>query len=208
MSNSKYHCRKATQADSAEKIAQYLHLTDPYIYPFICKNANDPSWISFIQHCMKTEGNLFHIDHLSVVLCNDEIVGVSCVIPCGKALSFLDSIEIPTPIQDSLRAVADGYFNPFLSDSMELSGYNIANICIDENHRGQGIGSLFMTHCIETYGTHPIHLDTIASNEPAIRLYQKFGFQITKEYLGFSGNDSLLPCYHMLYTKNTENNLF
>ena len=183
-----------------EKIAAYIYLTDDYIYPCICESPTDQVWVDLIRQCMQTEGNLFHIDNLSVITHKEEIVGIACVIPCGAKMNFSEHIQIPEGLYQRLQLTIDGYFLPLLAESQEFTGHNITNICIDENYRGKGLGKLLMAHCIKEYGSGVIHLDVIADNESAVRLYRNSGFVITNEYMGFSGNGSDLPCYHMLYT--------
>lgn len=197
MLNSNCFCRKATLKDDFEKIAKYIHLTDPYIYPAISLNPDDKSWICFVSECLRNPSNIFFIDNISVVICESDIVGIACVIPCQKDLTIVSDINIPINISQNLGSVINGYFDPLIEESKLYSGYNIVNVCIDEKYRGKGLGSLLMSHCVDTYGHNIIHLDVIASNTSAIQLYKKYGFQIEKEYLGFSGKDTLLLCYHM-----------
>ena len=194
-----YICRKATPADSAAMIAKLIHLTDPYIYPTICKDPCDPVWIDLIGECLKAPDNIFNIENISVVLFKDRIVGIACVIPCGKPLKFIENIHLPESVRHKLQPSIAGYFTPLIAESMEFAGYNITNICVDKQHRGNGVGALLMSYCLATYGTKPIHLDVVAANEAAIHLYKRMGFFIENEYLGFSGNEIDLACYHMLY---------
>jgi ribosomal protein S18 acetylase RimI-like enzyme len=198
MQTFKYQCRKAKTTDSVETLARYIHLTDPYIYPKICENPVDEKWVKFIGKCMEERDNIFHINNLSVVLCDDSIIGIACVVPCGKKLCFSRGEELAKRFGDNAKIVVDGYFKPLILESSTFCGHNIVNVCIDEKYRGKGAGSSLMSYCIKEYGTQPIHLDVIASNENAIRLYKKTGFQITNEYYGFTGDNTDLQCYHML----------
>lgn len=49
-----------------------------------------------------------------------------------------------------------------------------------ETYRKQGIGSQILSHCVETSAI-PIFLYVFNSNTGAIRLYEKFGFAITRQ---------------------------
>ena len=191
-------CEFATHEDDVKRIAGYLHLTDPYIYPTICKNCEDPDFVSLIGSCMKSAGNLYHTDHLITVKKAGVPVGIACVIPCGKTFVFSEGLTVPAAIQSGIELAEKGYFQPLLEENLDFEGYNVVNFCVDANLRGQGVGSLLMSFLLEQYGKSPIHLDVVASNTAAIGLYKKFGFVIQKEYEGFSGSDQLLPCYHML----------
>lgn len=196
--NSKYKCRKAKDTDDIDAIAKYIHLTDQYIYPFICEDPCDDNWKQLILQCTKMKNNIFNLDYISVVLCDEKIVGVACVIPCGRRKVFLEEQDVPSDLQEHMDVVKKGYFEPLIKESMQYEGYNITNICIDQNHWGHGVGSLLMEHCILLYGESPIHLDVIADNTAAVRLYEKYGFIKEETYYGFSGSDKRLSCHHML----------
>ncbi len=198
MSKREYYCRKANFNDDVTMIAKYIHLTDSYIYPKICANHYDESWIKLISSCLKCRDNVFYIDNIEVVIYNGKIVGIACVIPCGNNLRFEENIDVPDAIAENVKTVSDGYFKPLIDESLNFIGYNIVNVCIDENYRGKGLGSLLMTHCVKKYEHSVLHLDVIASNAAAVSLYKKLGFEITGEYFGFSGDDTQLLCYHMM----------
>lgn len=198
MSNSDYYCQKATETDDIGKIAKYIHLTDPYIYPAICENPDDEAWQSFICQCLKKQGNIYHLNNIFVIKIADEPVGIACVIPCGKKLTVTDGIAVPVSLKKGMDLAVNGYFNPLIEESEHFDGYNIVNVCVDEHHRGKGVGKMLMTHCLKEYGSQTIHLDVIVSNKAAVQLYQKLGFIIQNEYPGFSGNDIEVPCYHMV----------
>lgn len=205
MLNFNSQCRKANLSDNVEAIAKYLHLTDTYIYPRICEDPLDKNWINLVNACMREEHNIFNVQHLSVALRNNNIVGVLCVIPCGTVLKFANNLNdiVPKEFLDRLKPVIDGYFAPLISESLSYSGYNITNVCVDDKHQNQGVGGLLLSRCVEEYGTYPIHLDVIASNANAIRLYKKFGFEISNEYCGYSGSSKKLLCYHMVRMPKT-----
>ena len=198
MPNSDYCCRSATAQDSVAQIAKYIYLTDPYIYPKITPDPSDKAWVHLISGCLSKENNLFSLRHISVVTYRDDIVGIACTIPCGQKLTFAEGIVIPPALHNGIKPVIDGYIQPLLEESYCYSGHNIVNVCIDEHHRGRGIGRQLMSHCIRQYGSDTLHLDTIASNAAAVKLYTVSGFEIDSEYLGFSGDDTPLPCYHMV----------
>lgn len=191
-------CRKAAFSDPVEKIAEYIHLTDAYIYPKICDSSKDKNWCDFIRACIQAPSNLYHRDHLVVLLRNDEIVGLACVIPCGQTYTITDGISLPASFSQKLAPVIHGYFQPLIDETQTFTGYNIINFCIDSRYHNMGYGKKLMEYCIELYGRQDVHLDVVADNAPALTLYEGFGFQKESLYMGYSGNDKLLPCYHMI----------
>ena len=62
--------------------------------------------------------------------------------------------------------------------------YEIAKMAIDESSRGLGLGNKLMEKCLEYVKSQKgskVYLVTNSILLPAIRLYQKYGFTITKE---------------------------
>jgi ribosomal protein S18 acetylase RimI-like enzyme len=58
---------------------------------------------------------------------------------------------------------------------------NIEAICIDENCRGNGIGTLLLEHIKKTgkeQGCTDMYLTVNQENENAIKVYEKFGFKV------------------------------
>lgn len=198
MMKNKFTCRMALPSDSITKIAKYIHLTDSYIYPLICSDPEDDAWCEFIRQCTVTPGNVYHLSHLAVLLHDGEIIGVACIAPCGKTLTITDGIEIPEALKQPIAPVVEGYFLPLIRENLSYCGYNIVNICVDGAWRGQGLGKKLMDFCLEKCQDAVVHLDVIADNAPAIRLYESTGFHIAAKYMGFTGSDVKLPCYHMI----------
>ncbi|MBQ9735429.1 MAG: GNAT family N-acetyltransferase [Clostridia bacterium] len=190
--------RKACATDDVARIAKYLHLTDPYIYPVVCPDPEDGDWVRLIEACLAAKDNFYSLEHLSVALADGKIVGAACVVPCGKKLAFSEGLTLPDAIKAGVARVVAGYFGPLAEENAGLSGYNLINICVDEAYRGRGVGAAFMAHLLSLYGDKEIHLDVVADNAAAIHTYEKCGFAVTREYLGFSGGDDPLPCLHMV----------
>lgn len=117
------------------------------------------------------------------------------------------TMEIPDldqvlPIEEANFSVpwtANGFFSFLIRDDArffvaeedgEILGYcgvilcvdegDITNVCVREESRRSGVGTLLVDHMIrETAkaGIRVWHLEVRKSNEQAIRLYEKFGFQ-------------------------------
>jgi len=69
----------------------------------------------------------------------------------------------------------------------------LAAMGIAEESRGRGLGSLFMEQLIEEAhqrGEHEMVLEVIEQNQPAVHLYKKYGFKITRRLIGFIRQDA------------------
>jgi GNAT superfamily N-acetyltransferase len=80
----------------------------------------------------------------------------------------------------------------------EIDGKKIAwngGTGVAVSHRGQGIGEELIGKSIELYkvnGVDAAYLESIANNEPAIKLYEKMGYTIF-DHLSFLEANTLLP---------------
>ncbi|HVY54142.1 MAG TPA: N-acetyltransferase, partial [Thermodesulfobacteriota bacterium] len=71
-----------------------------------------------------------------------------------------------------------GSFTPDIGDDE----FYISALAVDETHRRQGIGSLLLSRSLESarsQSCRSVILEVEHGNEPAIRLYRKFGFRFT-----------------------------
>ena len=190
--------RKCKANDDFSQVAKYIYLTDDYIYPSICPSYDDSFFQKLILECSKDKTNLFYYENLFVALCDDKIIGVLCGIKAGEKKTFLENISITDEDYKKISSADKGYFIPLLDENTEFTGYNITNVCVDTNFRAMGIGGGLIEFYLSQIPDSTVHLDVIADNMPAIKLYQKHGFEIVNEYNGFSGSDKPLPCYHMI----------
>jgi len=72
---------------------------------------------------------------------------------------------------------------------------HIGNVAIKREYQGRGFGKLLMKNIFELFPKYyKAYLDVKASNEPAIGLYLKFGFNIllTRKAYYSNGEDSLV----------------
>jgi ribosomal protein S18 acetylase RimI-like enzyme len=197
MENCNVEYRKAKLEDDISAIAKYIYLTDPYIYPTICKSPQEKEWVELIRQCYQQDDNLFSWHNIYVALMDGEIIGICCIIPCGIHLKFNEDLELNSEGSLHMAKAVDGYFAPLLEESAGLSGYNVVNLCIDKNLRGRGLGRGLLQYCLSDRERKLVYLDVIADNFSAISLYKSLEFKIEKEYEGFSGKSEPITCYQM-----------
>jgi ribosomal-protein-alanine N-acetyltransferase len=95
-----------------------------------------------------------------------------------------------------------GYCIYYLRATLSLKGFEkqsvISEIAIDRNSRGRKFAEKLLKRSIEEMklnGISFILLYVNVNNQPAIRLYEKFGFQITKKVKNICGQGEI--CYEM-----------
>jgi ribosomal-protein-alanine N-acetyltransferase len=96
--------------------------------------------------------------------------------------------EIDNPQSYFVVALGDGKVVGYGGFWRCIDEAHIINIAVSEEARRQGIGRKIMTHLLETAKEEGLWCSTLevrASNEPAIKLYNSFGFKETARRKGY-----------------------
>ena len=113
---------------------------------------------------------------------------------CGVNHIGIHTSPEPYMVQGGVRNSVVGYAVAWIV-SNEI---HIGNIAVHEEYRKKGIGESLLKEVLmrgEERGVKMATLEVRISNEPAIHLYRKFGFQevaIRKEYYRDNGEDGLV----------------
>lgn len=129
----------------------------------------------------------------------DDVEGFhACLDAVSREREYLGFVAAP-PIEDTrewlTKAAARNEIRLVAEDGSEIIGWcDIAISTLEgfahagrvgmgvlRRYRGRGIGSSLLERCLEeaeARGLERIELDVFASNETAIRLYEKYGFQL------------------------------
>ena len=198
MASCNFTYRKAKESDDFAAVAGLVHLTDPYIYPTVCQAPDDPFFYGLLLRCLADKTNIFALNNLFLALDGERPIGILCAIKCGKKATFLDNLLLTDGEKVRLAKANEGYFLPLIEESAAFEGHNVTNLCVDPAFRGKGVGEGLLRFYLESVKGDTVHLDVIAANGGAVRLYQRCGFVLDKEYNGFSGTEEPLLCYHMI----------
>ena len=107
------------------------------------------------------------------------------------------SALLSLPFQHGFIAEEEGQVCGYCSISVVMDEMEILNIAVDLPFRGQGLGASILRHAIEQgkiLGAAVCFLEVRVSNQPAIALYEKFGFEkfgVRKKYYG-DGEDAFV----------------
>ncbi len=175
--------RPLLPGDSIARIAKYLFLTDPYIYPDIASSPSDPHWIRLTEQWLATEHCLFSADHFIVAVCDRQIIGLACAVPCGQLLHIPTEAYPQTP---QAQTAYTAYLAPLLHELQTLQGTYISNLCVDPLFRGLGVG-WGLLQAVAEHHTGRLTLDVLADNFSALHLYKSCGYQVTDQFYGYSG---------------------
>lgn len=92
-------------------------------------------------------------------------------------IELIGVLTLPTVIR--LKAIQDGKMVGFIAADVRPGGRLawIATLCVLPEYQRRGIGSSLLAACEERLKTPRIRLTVRASNQEAIRLYRRFGYQ-------------------------------
>ncbi len=122
------------------------------------------------------------------VVTNDdqEIVGIM-VYSSGRKIGKINDLKVIFSnfnFMDSLRLIMIEVIDSLFLAKLNEDDFYYAIVAVDENSRGQGIGSFILEEGIKLarkMGCRRAVLDVDIENEGALRLYERFGFRKFKE---------------------------
>ena len=119
-----------------------------------------------------------------------------------------DSFNLPWTLEDfwyetvrndseSIVGEIDGKIVAYACAWISFGDADVANIAVEKNYRGQGIGSKLFAEIIRRIKLRDVHgvtLEVRVSNTAAIRLYEKFGLRGVGVRKGYyeDGEDALI----------------
>ena len=101
------------------------------------------------------------------------------------------SSELNNPLSTWLVAVADGVVCGYVGSQSVLDGADMMNIAVHPDYRKQGIGYNLVDKLIDLLKAKDVislSLEVRVSNENAINLYNKLGFEIIGKRPGYYRN--------------------
>ncbi len=119
-----------------------------------------------------------------------------------------NSFDLPWTLEDfwyetvrndseSIVAELDGKIVAYACAWISFGDADVANIAVEKNYRGQGIGAKLFSEIIRRVklrGVHGVTLEVRVSNTAAIKLYEKFGLRGVGVRKGYyeDGEDALI----------------
>jgi ribosomal-protein-alanine N-acetyltransferase len=106
-------------------------------------------------------------------------------------------LELSKPSGVCLAATRDGSLIGYLVCSRYDKVWHIMNVAIDPDERRRGVATALITRLFERIGDEHAQytLEVRCSNDPAIELYERFGFRsagLRRRYYQDNGEDALI----------------
>ncbi|MFB0921088.1 MAG: N-acetyltransferase [Oscillospiraceae bacterium] len=192
--------RNIDNTDNLLDVARLIFQTDHYVYPALfgsIKNAEN-----LLPGVIKQDAVCFCSDNLFGAFYDKHVVGIVCYFNGDYRWSSdviinefkKNRIEIP---RSFYRASTEYFEGLAHSDDLKRGTY-IMNVCIIDSLRNIGLGTRLLRSFFETKGVESCSLEVLAENATAINLYQKFGFAVQQERVGFSVNPPYPRCFYMI----------
>ena len=188
------------------KVSELIYETDAETLNFLFKNKINSS--ERIAKLVKTGDNSRGYEKIHVVTNDDnQVLGV-LVASIGDDDSVKNDFITyfkTLNVFDALKFILWDIFD-FFTSSVDLDecDYYLADIAVDEECRGKGIGTFILEKSLELArekGCKRVVLDVYLENKEALILYERFGFNIynKKSFRLFGGEKGV---YNMEYNIN------
>lgn len=195
--------------DNLEKAADLIWQVDPYICPDFFGDEERAK--KYGKILFKNDGGLFDFSHTLIAEDSEEpgkLLGI--LIYADNTIADWDREAVKQAVE-SLGIEMPQFFDRANKDYMELvvneakklpDGVAEVEWCAtDIESRGKGVAQTLFEAFLSMPEYHEQHLTVLADNPPAVRLYEKVGFQIVSTQSGYP--DSSVETHNMI-RKNSE----
>ncbi|AUB55431.1 GNAT family N-acetyltransferase [Methanobacterium subterraneum] len=167
------------------KVSELIYEADAETFDFFFgnkRNASEKLW-----RLVGVGDNHLGYQQIYLVTNDDqEIVGIM-VYSSGEKIGKINELKVifgNFNFLDSLRFIMIEIIDSLFLSKLNEDDFYYAIVAVDENSRGQGIGSFILEGGIKLarkMGCRRAVLDVDIENEGALRLYERFGFRKFKE---------------------------
>lgn len=167
----------------SKKVSELIYFTDAHTYDQILKNKSQA--VNKIEKLVKAGNNSIGHEKIFVVTNHDEenVLGVLVIYKreesssMGEIKTFLN---VFSPL-DVIRFTILDFLDSRLLADIGPEDFYLACVAVDEEARGQGIGTFILESAVEMAGKmdkKKAILNVDFENNGAQRLYERFGFRI------------------------------
>jgi len=168
--------RKLALTDDLTQVAQIVYQTDAFLFPFLFGKKEKA--IPHLSKLIGLENNSFSYRNIHLYIEN-KIEGIIIELDVSKHVDETKDFGQTFSFgQLMILAIKQLFLFPILKHKNKEGRY-IQNVCVDENSRGKGIGTLLLLDAFNRAkkdGINQMYLDVEVKNKKAIALYEKHGF--------------------------------
>ena len=179
----------ATLQDDLLAIAELIYYSDNYIYPGFFDGIEEGKKV-IAQ--MIANDTLYNYKNLLVAKWQGDIVGVLVhdyqPVEYSYDVYLSCFVSAGVPFSEKAEYIWHNYYQLMKEDTKALY---VANVCVSSACRGKGVATKLFNKVFQI--DQHCYLECVQSNIPAVKLYQKLGFEIVYQYPGVFG----VPCFKM-----------
>ncbi len=167
------------------KVSEIIYEADAETFDFFFGNKMNAS--QKIGILVQEGNNNLGYQQIYVVTNDDQEIRGVMVYSAGEKMGKIQELKVlfrNFNLLDSLRFIMIEIIDSIFLSHLEEDDFYYAIVAVDENSRGQGIGSFILEEGIKLArekGCRRAVLDVDIENEGALRLYQRVGFRKFKE---------------------------
>jgi ribosomal protein S18 acetylase RimI-like enzyme len=169
---------------STLKVSELIYEADVDTFNFFFKNKANAA--HKIEKLIIAGDNSLGYRQIYVMVDHNQVLGV-LVFSAGEKVAKTTELKVlfrNLNLTDSLKFIILEVVDNFFLADLEEDDYYLAVIAVDEDFRGQGVGSFILKQGIklaQESGFNRAVLDVDMDNEGALRLYERFGFKKFKK---------------------------
>lgn len=176
--------RKASIIDS-ESVIQMVYTSGPEMYDYLFKTKRN-SAIDYMRYEFNTGNGLCGFKNITIGIKENKPVVTGSFFDKKQynkiALGTIKNLISYYGLMRVIPVVFRILNIERISKEPRKGEIYLANFCVDDNHRGQGIGTFFITENMKKYkeeGYEIFGLDVLINNTRAEKLYSKLGLCVT-----------------------------
>ncbi len=199
--------RKLRPEDDLGRAAEILFQADPYIMPDLFGNQKTAG---LVGGCLFSEDleQLFCFDRTLVAVQDGTMQGILCyrtdVCRWDEQILRDAYARKGCTFPAGFERVNREYFDKVASLELLHNSAECIFLAVEEVHRGNGIGSCLLAQWLLS-GRDAYYLDVLESNETAIALYKRHGFEVIREQWAYPSSGQEI-CLKMQLVKSREHN--
>lgn len=194
-----YRLSECKISNSVKTAAGLIYSADPYIYP--AAFGTDKSYaVKAISYLINNSVSYFNKSNIYIAELNSTIVGVTVVLD-NENISNIDCNKLRSKfplLPKSFELCCEEVFN-HAKDHVGSDFLYLCSIAVDESFRRQRIGKKLIACVVRDNIGKNLNLSVLCDNTPAIKLYEKCGFETNKSNAldGFSASGKRPKIYSM-----------
>ena len=192
--------RNLKPTDDLARVGELLFLVDPYIFPDFFGDVRRAK-IFAPQLFNNLETGLFSFNRTLVAVRDNQILAVLCFRETEVAPWDAESVtarfqSTGEPLPDNFTRANTNYMQKITDAELPPASAEIDFLVTAPEARGQGLASQLFTYLKPCGKYRELHLDVLANNQNALRLYEKQGFVKTSTFPCYP--DGSVDVYHMV----------